>query len=110
MTCNIYIYIYITLIHRAWAVDWELKKDLFGGMWSRFGVQVGGLGDLKGTSQAPNPAAQAWRTGSSLLNGFLKGLGRDLEGFGLAQGRLGARIRGQHGPNLRQLGANLGPT
>ena len=75
-----------------------------------FGVQVGGLGGPKGTSKAPNPAAQAWRTGSSLLNGFLKGLGRDLEGFGLAQGRLGTRIWSQHGLNLSQVGANLGPT
>ena len=96
--------------HRAWAVDLEPGKDLFGGMWSRFGVQVGGLGGPKGTSQAPNPAAQAWWMGSSLFNRVLKGLGRDLEGVGLAQGRLGARIWGQHGPNLSQVGANLGPT
>ena len=55
-------------------------------------------------------SAQARWLGRSLFNRVLKGLGRDLEGFGLAQGRLGARIWWQHGPNLSQVGANLGPT
>ena len=36
--------------------------------------------------------------------------GRGLEGLGLAQGRLGTRIWAQHGPNLSQVGINLGPT
>ena len=35
--------------------------------------------------------------------------GRGLEELGLAQGRLGTRIWAQHGPNLSQVGANLGP-
>ena len=35
--------------------------------------------------------------------------GRGLEGLGLAQGRLGTRIWAQHGPNLSQVGVNLGP-
>ena len=60
-------------------------------------------------SQAPNPAAQARRMGRSLFNRVWKGLGRDLEGLGLAQGRLGTRIWAQHGSNLRQVGGNLGP-
>ena len=97
-------------IHWAWAVDWEPGNDLFGAMWSSFGVQVGALGSPKGTCQEPNPAAQAWWMGSSLFNRVLKGLGRDLEGFGLAQGRLGTRIWDQHGSNLSQVGVNLGPT
>ena len=35
--------------------------------------------------------------------------GRGLEGLGLAQGRRGVRIWAQHGPNLSQVGAYLGP-
>ena len=51
-------------------------------------------------SQAPNPAAaQARRMGRSLFNtweGVWKSLGRDLEGLGLAQGRLGTQKWTQH--------------
>ena len=74
-----------------------------------FWVQVGGLG------------GPSWRFG--WLFGFYVGSGRaqigvwedqrlqggGLEGLGLAQGRRGTRIWVQHGPNLRQVGGNLGP-
>ena len=58
----------------------EPGKVFFRAMLGCFGVQVGGLD-----------------------------MGRGLEGLGLAQGRLGTCKWTQHGPNLSQVGANLGP-
>ena len=89
--------------------DWEPAKVLFEALLGYFGVQVAGLGGL------------SWRFGS--LFGVYAGScraqmgtreaqrpqGRGLEELGLAQGRLGTRIWAQHGPNLSQVGANLGP-
>ena len=80
-----------------------------GALLGYFGVQVGGCGGLSrrfwsffkvyvesckaeiGVREAQRPQGRGW------------------EGLGLAQGRLGTRICVQHGPNLRQVGANLGP-
>ena len=89
--------------------DWEPGKVPFGAMLGSFGVQVGGCGGL------------SWRF-VSLFGVYLgscraqmgvwevqRPQGRGLEGLGLAQGRLGTRIWAQHGPNLSQVGANLGP-
>ena len=59
--------------------------------WSHFGVYVGSCRAQMRVGEAQRPQ------------------GRDLEGFGLAQGRLGTRIWAQHGANLSQVGANLGP-
>ena len=74
-----------------------------------FGVQVGGCKDL------------SWRFGSlfGVYVGSCKAQmevwevqrpqGKGLERLGLAQGQQGTRIWAQHGPNLNQVGTNLGP-
>ena len=80
----------------------------FGAMLGSFGVQVGSCGGLN------------WRFGN-LFGVYVSSCraqigvwevqrpqGRGLEWLGLAQGRLGTRIWAQHGPNLSQVGANLG--
>ena len=88
---------------------WGPGKMLCGATLGSFEVQVGDLGGL------------SWMFGS--LFGIYVGScraqigtweaqrpqGRGLEELGLAQGRLGTRIWAQHGPNLSQVGANLGP-
>ena len=53
--------------------------------------------------------AQTWQ-GTDGPGWVWKGLGRGLEGLGLAQGWLGIRKWAKHAPNLRRVGANLGPT
>ena len=82
---------------------------IFGAMLGSFWVQVGGCGGLSrrfgslfgvyvGSCRAQMGVWEVQRP-----------QGRGLEGLGLAQGRLGTRIWAQHGPNLSQVGANLGP-
>ena len=81
----------------------------FGAMLGCFGVQVGGCGGL------------SWRFGS-LFGVYVESCraqlavwevqrpqGRGLEWLGLAQRRLETQIWDQHGPNLSEVGANLGP-
>ena len=87
----------------------EFGKVLFGAMLKCLGVQVGSLG------------GPSWRFGwlFRIYVGSCRAQmgvwevqrlqGRGLEWLGLAQGQLGTRIWAQHGPNLRQVGANLGP-
>ena len=88
---------------------WNLGRCLSEPMLGSFGVQVGGCGGLSlrfgslfgvyvGSCRAQRGVWEAQRP-----------QGRGLEGLGLAQGRLGTRIWIQHGPNLSQVGANLGP-
>ena len=71
-----------------------------------FGLQVGGLGSNM----------EAWETLLESIFGLVgvweakRQQGRGLEGLGLGQGWLATCKWAQHGPNLNQVGANLGPT
>ena len=74
--------------------SFEVQVGGCGGLswrfWSLFGVYVGSCRAQMGVWEVQRPQGS-------------------LEGLGLAQGRLGTWIWAQHGPNLSQVGANLGP-
>ena len=82
----------------------------FGAMLGSFGIQVGGFGgpswrfgSLFGVYVgACRPQMGVWQAQRPQARGF--------QGLGLVQGRLGTWIWAQHGSNLSQVGANLGPS
>ena len=80
-----------SLVEVFWGPSWGLWRSKLE-VWEPFWVYVGSCRAQMGVWEVQRP----------------QGMG--LEGLGLTQGRLGTRIWAQHGPNLRQVGANLGPT
>ena len=84
-------------------------KVPFGAMLRSFGVQVGSCGGLSGRFGSLFGVYVGSCRAQIGVWEVQRPQGRGLEGLGLAQGRLGTWIWVQHGPNLRQVGANLGP-